>query len=170
MTAKDAGAAVLTASATISLDGESVEFAAGETLYQVARRCAKSVPTLCYDDRLEAFGACRLCVVEVEGQRNPVASCTTRAEAGMVVRTEKRAVVIDAVDYTNRYIAVRGTSGQTLAMKVASDVPLEQLSAGDRITVVHTAAVAVELVPQPAKPAAKKAAQKKSERHPPPTR
>jgi len=80
---------------------------------------------------------------------------------GMVVRTEKRAVVIDAVDYTNRYIAVRGTSGQTLALKVASDVPLEQLSAGDRITVVHTAAVAVELVPQPAKPAAKKAAQKK---------
>ena len=80
---------------------------------------------------------------------------------GMVVRTQKRAVVIDAVDYTNRYIAVRGTSGQTLALKVASDIPLQQLSAGDRITVVHTAALAIELEPQPAKPAAKKAASPK---------
>jgi len=78
------------------------------------------------------------------------------------VRTQKRAVVIDAVDYTNRYIAVRGSSGQTLALKVANDVPLEQLSAGDRVTVVHTAALALELEPQPAKkPAAKKAAPKK---------
>jgi hypothetical protein len=77
---------------------------------------------------------------------------------GMVVRTQKRAVVIDAVDYTNRYIAVRGTSGATQALKVSNDIPLEQLSAGDRITVVHTAALALQLEPQPAKPAAKKAA------------
>jgi len=75
---------------------------------------------------------------------------------GMVVRTQTRAVVIDAVDYNNRYIAMRGTSGQTLAMKVADDVPLQEISAGDRITVVHTEALAVELEPQPAKKATKK--------------
>ena len=40
-----------------------------------------------WDDRLDAFGGCRLCVVEVEGYRNPVASCTTVAMAGMKVRT-----------------------------------------------------------------------------------
>lgn len=76
---------------------------------------------------------------------------------GMVVRTRTRSVVVDAVDYKDRYIAVRGKDGQTLAMKVADGVPLEQLSAGDRITVLHTEALAVELEAQPAKkPAPKK--------------
>jgi hypothetical protein len=77
---------------------------------------------------------------------------------GMVVRTHTRTVVVDAVDYTNRYIAVRGTNGPAQSLKVADGVPLEQLSAGDRISVVHTEALAVELEPQPAKPSAKKAA------------
>ncbi len=77
---------------TITLDGKTVEFAEGETLYDVARRHGDTVPTLCYDDRLEAFGACRLCVVEVEGSANPVASCTTTATPGMVVRTRTEAL------------------------------------------------------------------------------
>ena len=57
----------------------------GEPLYEVARRHGEEVPTLCFDDRLEAFGGCRLCVVEVEGMGKPVASCTTTAQPGMVV-------------------------------------------------------------------------------------
>jgi len=81
---------------------------------------------------------------------------------GMVVRTQKRSVMIDAVDYKTRYIAVRGTSGQTLAMKVADDVQIEGLTAGDRVTIVYTQAVVAEMIEQPKKkPAAKKAAPKK---------
>lgn len=80
---------------------------------------------------------------------------------GMMVTTETRSVVIDAVDYTNRYIAARVADGQTIALKVADEIPLEQLAPGDRITVVHTQALAVTLEPQPAKPAAKKAVPKK---------
>ncbi len=79
------------------------------------------------------------------------------------MKTERRSVVIDAVDYKNRYIAVRGTSGVTLALKVADGVPLEQISAGDRISVAYTQAVIVEMEPQPKpapKPAAKKSAKK----------
>lgn len=72
---------------TLVMDGTEVPFSPGETLYEVASRYLKDIPTLCYDPRLEAFGGCRLCVVEVEGIRNPVASCTTKAEAGMIVRT-----------------------------------------------------------------------------------
>ncbi|MCA8942417.1 MAG: (2Fe-2S)-binding protein [Planctomycetes bacterium] len=72
---------------TIVLDGTEVPFCDGETLYEISRRHRKEVPTLCYDDRLDAFGACRLCVVEVDGFRNPVASCTTKATPGMVVRS-----------------------------------------------------------------------------------
>ncbi len=77
---------------TMTIDGELVEFREGETIYEVAERCRREVPTLCYDPRLEAFGACRLCVVEVEGINNPVASCTTRAGEGMVVKTRTGAV------------------------------------------------------------------------------
>lgn len=80
---------------------------------------------------------------------------------GMVTRTQKRSAVIDAVDYKNRYIAVRGVSGQTLALKVADDVQLEQLSAGDRISVVYTQALIAEMVPQPSPPPAKKKSTKK---------
>uniref|UniRef100_A0A540V999 2Fe-2S iron-sulfur cluster binding domain-containing protein n=2 Tax=Litorilinea aerophila TaxID=1204385 RepID=A0A540V999_9CHLR len=73
---------------TLTLDGERVTFTPGETLYQVARRQGKEIPTLCYDPRLQPFGGCRLCVVEVEGARAPVASCTAQAAPDMVVRTE----------------------------------------------------------------------------------
>lgn len=76
----------------LTLDGEECTFEPGETLYEVSRRHTRSVPTLCYDERLDAFGACRLCAVEVEGIRNPVASCTTMAADGMVVRTSSESL------------------------------------------------------------------------------
>ena len=72
---------------SVTIDDQVVEFREGETIYQIAQRCRREVPTLCYDERLEAFGACRVCVVEVEGIRNPVASCTTAASDGMVIQT-----------------------------------------------------------------------------------
>jgi len=77
---------------SLELDGKAVGFTQGETLYEVARRHRKEVPTLCYDPRLEAFGACRLCVVEVDGMRNPVASCTMPAQPGMAVRTTSESI------------------------------------------------------------------------------
>ncbi|MBV9190159.1 MAG: hypothetical protein JO292_00980 [Betaproteobacteria bacterium] len=80
---------------------------------------------------------------------------------GMITRTQKRAVMIDAVDYKGRYIAVRGPTGQTMSLKVAEDVPIEALNAGDRVSMVYTQAVVAEMVEQP-KPAAKKAAAKKA--------
>jgi hypothetical protein len=77
---------------------------------------------------------------------------------GVVVRTQQLAGVVDAVDYTDRYIALRGPKGNTLSLKVADGVKLEGLSAGDRVAVTHTEALAMEMIPQaPAKkPAAKK--------------
>ncbi len=77
---------------TIDLDGQDVSFTPGETIYEVSKRHQSNIPTLCYDDRLEPFGGCRLCVVEVEGYRSPVASCTTVAIAGMQVRTATQSI------------------------------------------------------------------------------
>lgn len=71
---------------------------------------------------------------------------------GAIVRTVHLAGVIDAVDFTHRYVAVRGPKGNTVSLKVADNVPLDQLSAGDRISVTHTEALAIEMVAQaPAK-------------------
>ena len=71
----------------VEIDGVKTAFEAGETIFEVSQRLDKQVPSLCYDPRLNAFGSCRLCVVEVDGRRQPVASCTTKAEEGMVIRT-----------------------------------------------------------------------------------
>ena len=75
---------------------------------------------------------------------------------GTVVRTTQLAGVVDSIDYTNRYVAVRGPKGNTVALKAAADVPLNELSAGDRISVTHTEALAIELAPQAPNKAAKK--------------
>lgn len=79
---------------------------------------------------------------------------------GIVMRAQERAVVIDSIDYANRYVAVRGPAG-SMALKVADDVALDKLSAGDRVSVTYLEALAVEMAPQPKKAPAKKAPQKK---------
>ena len=102
---------------TLVLDGRTVAFTPGETVYEVATREGLNIPTLCYDPRLEAFGGCRLCVVEVEGIRNPVASCTTLAQPGMVVTTasasveRKRRILTEMVVSENRQVEVDPLSG-----------------------------------------------------------
>lgn len=72
----------------LDIDGEQVAFEPGETLLQVAERAGKRIPTLCNDSRLKPAGACRTCLVEVEGFRRMPPSCATPAEAGMKVVTE----------------------------------------------------------------------------------
>jgi Cu/Ag efflux protein CusF len=66
---------------------------------------------------------------------------------GMMVRTRQIAGVVDAIDYTSRYVAVRGPKGNVVSLKAADDVPLEQLSAGDRISVTYTEALSIEMAP-----------------------
>ena len=71
----------------LSIDGKAVAVPLGTSLLEASRRAGADVPTLCNSDHLAAHGACRLCMVEVEG-RKPVASCHTPAADGMVIRTE----------------------------------------------------------------------------------
>jgi hypothetical protein len=78
---------------------------------------------------------------------------------GMVVNTVQLAGVIDSIDYTNRYVAVRGPKGNVVPLKVADEVPLQQLSAGDRISVTYSEALVIEMAAQA--PAKKDAAKKK---------
>lgn len=76
-----------TESRFVILDGNELEFREGETVLQAARRADVEIPTLCHDDRLDPAGACRMCLVEVEGSRLMQPACAFKTQPGMVVRT-----------------------------------------------------------------------------------
>jgi predicted molibdopterin-dependent oxidoreductase YjgC len=73
---------------SLTIDNKEVTVPEGTTVLEAARQLNIDVPTLCHDPRLKPFGACRLCIVEIDGMRKPVTSCTTPATAGMVVKTQ----------------------------------------------------------------------------------
>ena len=75
------------------INGKEVEAPAGSTVLQAAEMAGIDIPRLCYDPELSPLGACRLCVVEVKGNRLLPASCVTPVIAGMEVDTESPAVV-----------------------------------------------------------------------------
>ncbi|MGF6179105.1 formate dehydrogenase major subunit [Massilia sp. UYP32] len=79
---------VATEMITLTIDGVQVTVPAGTSLMRAAAENSINIPKLCATDSLEPFGSCRLCLVEIEGRRGYPASCTTPAEAGMVVRTQ----------------------------------------------------------------------------------
>jgi len=72
----------------ININGETYEIEQGKTILNAARENDIWIPTLCHEERLEPYGGCRMCLVEVEGARQPVVSCVTRAGEGMAVKTE----------------------------------------------------------------------------------
>ena len=73
---------------SVSINGTPVEVPAGTSVMRAAIGAGVPVPRLCATDSLDAFGSCRLCVVEIDGRKGTPASCTTPCEDGMVVRTQ----------------------------------------------------------------------------------
>ncbi len=71
----------------VTIDGVEAGAETGNTILDLAREQGIAIPTLCHDPRLKPYGACRLCLVEVEGARGPVPACTTALTPGMVIRT-----------------------------------------------------------------------------------
>ena len=72
---------------SLEIDGRAVTVPAGTSVMRAAMEAGCGVPKLCATDSLEAWGSCRLCLVEIEGRKGFPASCTTPAEPGMKVRT-----------------------------------------------------------------------------------
>jgi predicted molibdopterin-dependent oxidoreductase YjgC len=72
----------------LQINGQDYTFKAGETVLGVAERNGIEIPTLCHDPRLAPAGACRTCLVEVEGSRRLLPSCATPASAGAKVTSE----------------------------------------------------------------------------------
>ena len=103
----------------VTIDGIEVEVESGTTILEAATMADRYVPTLCFDDRMDPFGACRVCMVGVEDAPNPLAACTTPCKDGMVVNTE---------DETSRRIA--GATVE-LVMSELPDAPEEHTELAD---------------------------------------
>jgi len=73
---------------SLQIDGVKIEVPEGTSLMRAAKVAGISIPKLCATDSVEAFGSCRMCLVEIEGRRGTPSSCTTPAEEGMVISTE----------------------------------------------------------------------------------
>ncbi len=76
----------------ITIDGASVRVLEGITILQALRRLGTDTPTLCYLENLTPVNVCRVCVVEVEGSRTLVPSCSRAVEPGMVIKTDSERV------------------------------------------------------------------------------
>ena len=62
----------------INIDGKEISGFQGQTILDIARENGIDIPTLCYDERLEVYGGCGLCVVEAEGNPKLLRACATK--------------------------------------------------------------------------------------------
>src|SRR5471032_1417347 len=79
-------------SVTLTIDGEEITVPQGTSVMRAAALAETKIPKLCATDQLEAFGSCRLCLVQIEGMKGLPASCTTPVAQGMKVTTQNKQI------------------------------------------------------------------------------
>lgn len=72
----------------LTIDDVPIRVPEGSTVLDACKEAGKDIPTLCYGDTLTPVNACRICMVDLEGSRTLIPSCSRRVESDMVVRTE----------------------------------------------------------------------------------
>ena len=77
----------------LTINNKEITAPSGITILEAARSAGIDIPTLCYDEKLEAYGGCGLCVVEAEGIPKLLRSCSAKVQDGMVINTESERVV-----------------------------------------------------------------------------
>ena len=114
------------------IDGKLVKTAKGSTVLEAARSAGIYIPTLCYHPDLSLYGACRLCVVEIDGMRGLPTACNTPAADGMVVRTDTlqlqkfRQGILELILSLGRHVClVCHANGQCELQEVAKHIGLE---------------------------------------------
>ena len=76
----------------LTIDGKKIEVPAGINLIDAAESAGVHIPNLCYLKGMKGIGACRLCLVEIEGMKAPIIACNTKVKEGMVVNTKTEKV------------------------------------------------------------------------------
>ena len=82
----------------LTIDGQKVTCPEGHTVYSAASAADIHIPTFCNHEKLVPVGACRMCLVEIEGARGLQTSCTTPAREGMVVKVHTSPVAVKALE------------------------------------------------------------------------
>jgi formate dehydrogenase major subunit len=72
----------------LTIDGQSITVPEGTSIMRAAMEAGTKIPKLCATDMVDAFGSCRLCLIEIEGRAGTPASCTTPVMPGLVVHTQ----------------------------------------------------------------------------------
>jgi bidirectional [NiFe] hydrogenase diaphorase subunit len=110
---------------TLQIDGKKVQAREGMTILEAAQSAGIFIPTLCHHEKLEPYGACRICTVEIDarGRTNLVAACLYPVEQNLVVRTRS-----EKVDKTRKMLlelmlahAPDSTELQALAQEYGAD-------------------------------------------------
>ena len=126
---------------TVEINGVSCAALPGETVIAVAKRHGIEIPTLCHDDRLEPAGACRVCLVEVEGQRRMQPGCAWVVTPGMKVTTEsdriqKHRTILYSMYMADHQLDANGNPVETANQnelrtlcKTVTPLPLEAIEA-----------------------------------------
>ena len=119
---------------TLTIDGKDVTAREGETVLELCREHGIHLPTLCHIDGLTELGACRLCLVELQGSPRLQPACTLRAEEGMVVTTGserllryRRQIVELLFAERNHVCAVCVVNGRCELQEVAYSVGLDHV-------------------------------------------
>ncbi len=129
-----------TSTQTLTIDGRPVQLGQDRNLLEAIRRSGVDLPTFCYHSELSVYGACRLCVVEIEG-KGIQASCSITPEAGMVVRTATPQ--LRKLRKTTLELLLANHDGHCTTCDKSTDCRLEDLSRRlgvDRVRFARTAA------------------------------
>ncbi|NOY64008.1 MAG: 2Fe-2S iron-sulfur cluster binding domain-containing protein, partial [Nitrospirae bacterium] len=111
---------------TLMIDGKYIEVPEGTTILEAARQASIYIPTLCDDPRLEPYGACRLCLVQVKGMPRPVTACTTPVSDGMEVQTSNEQ--IERIRKTIVELLLSDHPNDCMVCEKAGDCTLQELA------------------------------------------
>ena len=124
----------------ITIDGKQLAVDASKTILQAAREAGIAIPTLCYLEGINEIGACRLCIVEVEGMNRLVPSCNTKVEEGMVIRTNTEKIRTARKINTELLLSQHqcqcttcARSGNCVLQKIANDLGILEISYAKKI-------------------------------------
>ena len=128
----------------ITIDGKQLAVDASKTILQAAREAGIAIPTLCYLEGINEIGACRLCIVEVEGMNRLVPSCNTKVEEGMVIRTNTEKIRTARKINTELLLSQHqcqcttcARSGNCVLQKIANDLGILEISYAKKIKYVE---------------------------------
>jgi predicted molibdopterin-dependent oxidoreductase YjgC len=113
-------------STRVIINGIQITAEEGKTILDVCREVGIRIPTLCHDERLEPYGGCRLCLVEIKGLPRPLAACTTPVQDGMEIITDSE--TLTSLRRTTLSLILSNHPQDCMCCETAGDCELQELA------------------------------------------